>query len=80
MSMNNVIDSSGVNLNVSMEVNDQTLANKSSQKTINEYSQIHTGPYTVIVQGIQGNIGNLHPMKIGKILYENGNYKIINIE
>ena len=31
------------------------------------------------MQGLQGNIGNLHPMKIDKILYEKGNYKIKNI-
>ena len=53
---------------------------ESKQKLINEYSPVHTGPYIVVVQGKQGNIGNLHPLKLGKILYEKGQYNIDNIK
>ena len=49
-------------------------------KTINVYSSVHSGPFIVMVQGRHGNIGHLHPMKLGKILYDKGGYNINNIK
>ena len=45
---------------------------ESKHRLINEYSPVHTVPYIVVMQGKQGNIGNLHPMKLWKILYWKG--------
>ncbi|KAL3287164.1 hypothetical protein HHI36_001643 [Cryptolaemus montrouzieri] len=43
-----------------------------------KYKSTDKGPYTVIVESIQKNIGNLNPMNIGKIIYTN-NYNNLDI-
>ncbi|KAL3280510.1 hypothetical protein HHI36_024326 [Cryptolaemus montrouzieri] len=43
-----------------------------------KYKSTDKGPYTVIVESIQKNIGNLNPMNIGKIIYTN-NYNNLYI-
>ena len=53
---------------------------ETKKKITNEYSQVHSGPYIVVVQGRQGNVSQIHPMKLGKILYEKGGYNINNIK
>lgn len=61
------------------KVQNVNIEERNQQKPRNEYSPVHSGPYIVIAQGKQGNVGNLHPMKLGKMLYEKGEYKISHI-
>ena len=49
-------------------------------RTVNEYSPVHSGPFTVMVQGRKGNIGQLHLIKLAKILCDKGGYNINNIK
>ena len=56
----------------------QEITNKSNH--INEYGPMHVGPFLVIVQSKEGNLGNLHPMKLGKLLYMNCDYNIQQIK
>ncbi|KAL3277786.1 hypothetical protein HHI36_013128 [Cryptolaemus montrouzieri] len=43
------------------------------------YSNIHKGPFTVIIDSLEQNIGNLNPASIGKIIYNKNNYKNLDI-
>ena len=46
---------------------------------INLYETWHKGPYVVYISSRDGNINNLHPMKIGKALYGNKEFNISSI-
>ncbi|KAL3273239.1 hypothetical protein HHI36_014693 [Cryptolaemus montrouzieri] len=43
------------------------------------YSNIHKGPFNVIIDSLEQNIGNLNPASIGKIIYNKNNYKNLDI-
>ncbi|KAL3273362.1 hypothetical protein HHI36_014810 [Cryptolaemus montrouzieri] len=42
-----------------------------------KYSNTDNGPFTVIIESIQQNIGNLNPMNKGKMIYLDNYYKNI---
>ena len=48
-----------------------------TNKSLNQYTSIHQGPFLVIVQNSSGNVGNLHPMKLGKISLIEGISKLL---
>ncbi|KAL3286875.1 hypothetical protein HHI36_001363 [Cryptolaemus montrouzieri] len=63
---------------LSQSINQQTPVKKPMNF---KYKSTDKGPYTVIVESIQKNIGNLNPMNIGKIIYTNNhnNLDIVSI-
>ena len=56
-----------------------TPAMEAIQSSINKYQTWHHGPFIVILSS-EDNIGNLHPMRIGKALYGQIEISITKIE
>lgn len=53
------------------ELNSTSTSNTQSQKLpVVYYAQNSRGPYAVYVQSQDNNIGNLHPLKIGRLLFK----------
>lgn len=50
--------------------------NENKQKTVYEYRLTDLGPYVVYIEGTNGSIGYVHPLKLGKHLYENNNLNL----
>ncbi|KAK9887600.1 hypothetical protein WA026_023483 [Henosepilachna vigintioctopunctata] len=71
-------------LNIISQVLSNNKSNSSSTDFKNKFTYNNTdqGPYFVYIEGKNGNIGNIHPLKLGKYLFENnkGNLKIKSIK
>lgn len=60
--------------------NNQSRLSQQQNTYIQEYNNTDTGPFVVWLHSIQQNVGNLHPLKLGKLLHQHGNYNIHEIK